>query len=399
MKGVIRMEMENKLTKKLYQKMVIRDFMLGSKSSLIILALYAILWKVMYTITKIGQLKTNIPLFIGVSFLLVLVLIHIFVTYRRAMKKDFLFRAGSQIEINETQLVIQSNDSTDSHIFLLENLTIIKENKKWYFLYFRDKTFIPISKVANSSLRQVKKELKGSKYIHPVFWRWTVIFFLLITIGGVYYVGNNAVNFNGALSWKINELKTDTKIKLDNNNFYQTKLDGIMDSVNEKMELEPYLMTNDLKIEFEKDGTITSIYSYIYGFDKNKKLQSGYLLDYDKQKGNKITVHKQDWHGDGATIYDSDNDLSIVTNMLKSIPIADEVKQWNEENNAVLYKGIRSWGYNLEGIRFIDEKGEITIPLTAGTEIKGPTISLYIPGKENIIIPERYVFRDVGTNK
>lgn len=78
---------------------------------------------------------------------------------------------------------------------------------------------------------------------------------------------------------------------------------------------------------------------------------------------------------------------------MKSIPIEEEVKRWNEENNAVFYKGIRSWGYNMEDIRFIGENGKTSIPSITETEIIGPTVSLYIPGKENMITPERYVFK------
>lgn len=47
----------------------------------------------------------------------------------------------------------------------------------------------------------------------------------------------------------------------------------------------------------------------------------------------------------------------------------------------------------MEGIQFIDENGKTSIPSITETEIIGPTVSLYIPGKENMITPERYVFK------
>jgi hypothetical protein len=325
-RGAIRMVSEIKLTKKLYRNCVLRDLFFGSKTSLIILLLYGMWWRVLYTITKIGQLKTNIPIFLGISFLLLVTFIHNFIVYRRHMKKDLSF----QVEVNETHAV---------------------------------------------------------KTIHQTFWKWSVMFFSLFTLVGVYYVGSNAVNFNGALTWKIFELRTEDTIKLENDNFYTSKLDGILDSVNAKMKLEPYLMTNDIEIEFKQDGTITEIYTFIYGFDQNQKLQSGYLI---YTKGNKIKLHKQDWNGQGTEVYNPNNDLSIVVNMLKSIPIKEEVKRWNEETNAILYKGIRTWR-SPEGIRMIDENGEIYIPSMADSET-GPTISLYVPGKEDTIIPQRYIY-------
>ncbi|MCH6267679.1 hypothetical protein [Neobacillus citreus] len=315
------MVVENKLTKKLYRRLMLRDLFLGSKSSLFILLLYIMWWRILYTITKIGQLKTNIPIFIGISFLLLFMFIHIFVTYRKLVKR----------EIN-------------------------------------------------------------AKPVHPNFWKWTVILFSLVTMVGGYYVGSNAVNFNGTLAWQIQELKTETRVKLENDNFYTTKLDGIIDSVNEKMKLEPYLMTNDLRIDFEKDGTIAEIYIYIYGFDQDKKLQSGYLIYFDKKKNNKVKIHKQDWNGEGTTVYDPNNDLSIVINMLKWIPVKEEVKRWNEGRYAVLYKGIRNWGITRDGIHYIDEKGK-AIPSIADPGNSGPTISLYIPGKEDMIPPQRYIYK------
>ncbi|MBS4214793.1 hypothetical protein [Neobacillus rhizophilus] len=319
------MAIENKLTKKLYRRLILRYLFFGSKSSLFILLLYIMWWRILYTITKIGQMKTNIPIFLGISFLLLLMFIHIIVTYRKLVKR----------EINE--------------------------------------------------------DLKIVKPVHPNFWKWTVILFSLVTMVGGYYVGSNAVNFNGALAWKIQELKTETRVKLENDNFYAAKLDGILDSVKEKMELEPYLMTNDLKIDFEKDGTITDIYMYVYGFDQDRKLQSGYLIYFDKTKSNKVKIHKQDWHGEGTTVYDPNNDLSIVINMLKWIPVKDEVKRWNEEHYAVMYKGIRNWGIIREGIRYMDEKGKV-IPSISAPGNSGPTISLYVPGKEDMITPQRYIY-------
>ncbi|HJV18124.1 MAG TPA: hypothetical protein VJ546_12260, partial [Bacillales bacterium] len=133
---------------------------------------------------------------------------------------------------------------------------------------------------------------------------------------------------------------------------------------------------------------------YISGFDQNKKQQSGYLIYFDKTKGNKVQIHKQDWHGKGPTMYDPNNDLSMVIKMMNWIPVKDEVKRWNEETNAVMYKGIRRWN-SLEGIRFIDENSKTYTPSNADFVNTGPTISLYIPSKEDLITPQRYVYKPI----
>jgi hypothetical protein len=374
---------ENPLTKKIYRNLILRDLVFGSKSSLVLLLLYVLLWRVLYSITKIGQLRTNLPIFLGLVLLLVGTFLYIFVVYRGNMKKDWLYQAGGRIELDESQIVVIS--IVERRVFPLADLIKIKENKRWYFLYFQDKTFLPIPKDIGWNFDVMKPSRR-------VLWQWAALSFALVTIAGAYYVGYNAVNFNGALAWKINELKTDTKIKLENDNFYSVRLDGIIDTVKAKMELEPLLMTDDLEVEFEQDGTITEIYTYIYGFDNNEKLISGYLIYFDRKKDNNVTVHKQDWNGQGTMVYNPDNDLSVVSKMLEWIPIKDEVKGWNEDKYAVLYKGIRRWN-SLDGIRFIDGNGKIFFPTNADLVNTGPSISLYVPGKEDIISPQRYVYK------
>jgi hypothetical protein len=347
------------------------------------------LWRVLYIITLVGQLKTNVPIFLGICFLLLLTGIRIFVDYRKHMKKDYVFQSGSQIEINETELVILSSYSLERHVFPLECLSKIQKNKKWYFLYFKDKTFIPISKKTVHSPEQINDYFTVFKPTLQVLWNWTVIILLVVTIVGGYNVWFNAVNFNGALALKINEWKTETRIKLEDDNFYATKLDGIIDSVKAKMELEPILMTEDVEIRFEQDGTITDIDMYIYGFDQNRKLQSTYSIFI---RDNKVKVQKHDWKGERPTVYNPNSDLSIVIKMLEWIPVKNEVKRWNEEKYAVLYKGIKNWGAIHEGIHYIDENGE-AIPETVDPGNYGPTISLYVPGKEEMITPQRYIYK------
>ncbi|CEG25454.1 hypothetical protein [Bacillus sp. B-jedd] len=380
------MIIENKLTKKVYRRLVLRDLIFGGKSSMVWLPLYLLWWYIIYTITKIGQLKTNIPFFLGISILLVGMLVRVFIVYRKQMKKDWLFEAGSRVEIDSNQLAVVS--SRGCHVFSLETLAKLIENKSWYFLYFEDKTIIPISKEALHS----PGELIGNKHIRHAFWNWMAILFLAITIIGSYNTGKNAVNFNGALAWKINELKTDTRIKLKNDNFYEVRLEDIIDTIKAEMELEPNLMTDDLKIDFAKNGTIKEVYIFIYGFDENLKLQSSYTIFTDKQSGNRLRVHKQDWHGQGTAIYDDDNDLAIVIKMLNHIPVKKEVQAWSGDHFAVLYKGIRSWGIIHKDIHYIDETGT-ELPAAADHVNSGPTVSLYIPGKEDVITPKRYIYK------
>ncbi|WP_371069040.1 hypothetical protein [Sediminibacillus sp. JSM 1682029] len=385
--------MRNPLSKKIYRRMLLRDLFFGRLHSWILLLLYALLWKVLLTITKIGQLKTNVPLFMVIGAGLLLLLIYQVSLYRKQMKKVYLYNPDNHLEIRDSKLEIHSPAEGGRHTLSLDDLIRLKENKQWYFLYFNDKTFFPILKSSTLSLGKLKK----SKSLPFAVWMAAPVLLLLITGLGAYNVGKNAVNFNGALAWKINELKTDTKIRLDNDDFFTAKLDGIMEDVKEKMDMEPNLMTNDVEIEFDRDGTITSIYMYLYGYDDDHLLQSGYLIYSDEPAGNRVTVHKQDWEGEGTETYNPANDFSIVINMLDNIDLEADIKNWEENHFGVLYKGIRNWGGNHEGIVYLDENGERSFPSGFEGDIAGPSVSLYVPGKEEQITPIRYVFKPSST--
>lgn len=388
------MIIENKLTKKEYRRLVFLELLLGRGSTFIMLGLYPIAWRVLYSIAKVGQLKRNVPIFLGVGFLIILVLLYVGIVYGKHMKNSFLYEKGNQITIDEDQLIIDSGGLGNSHIYKLNDLAKVKENKKWYFLFFKDKSLLPISKdLEDTSSEDLREYLKSYSSPGKTYKRYTALGFMLITVVGAYYVYTCSVNFNGALSWKLREFKTDKKITLKDTNFYSSRLGGIMNSLGGKIDLEPYLMTNSLVVKFQKDGTITGIETYIYGFDKDYKLKSGYLLYYDKSKGSKMKVHKQNWGGGGTTAYNPENDLSVLINILSKMPIEEDVKSWSETSYAVSYKGIRSWGYNLQGIRFIDKNGKVTIPSTGSEEIRGPSVSLYSPGREGEITPHRFVYK------
>lgn len=388
------MIIENKLTRKTYKRLVFLELLLGRWSTPIMLGLYCIAWRVLYSIARVGQLKRNLPVFFGISFILVVMLFYFGFVYRRHMKNSFLYGADSEISIDNDKLTIGPLKSGDNHIYKLKDLAKVKENRKWYFLFFKDKSFLPLSKeLEDSAAKELQSYLASHSSLRRTYKRYAAIGFTVITLVGAYYVYTCAVNLNGALAWKLNSFKTDKRIRLKDNNFYTSRLEGIMGSLKGRVDLEPHLMTNSLVVKFKKDGTITSIETYVYGFDKDYKLKSGYLLYYDVSKGSRMMVHKQDWGGQGTMAYNPKNDLSILINILNKMPIEDSIQNWDEKGYAVSYKGIRNWGYNLQGIRFIDDKGNITIPSSASEAVLGPSVSLYSPGREGEITPIRFVYK------
>lgn len=387
------MVIENKLNKRKYRNLVFHELLYG-KCSIAIIVLYFMAWKILYSVAKAGNLKRNLPSLLVIFFLLLLILIYILAGCHRHMKNKFIYKTGSQIYIDGSNITIDTNEPEDSASYSRDSLTRIKENKKWYFLFFDDGCFLPVSKdmspAESNEFRNYLTACRPVKRTHKLI---PALCLILITAFGIFYVGRCAQNFRGALSWKLLELKTDKKVELKENNFYKLRLSGIMALVKSKENVEPHLMTNSLDIKFENDGTITSIDTYIYGFDKDNNLKSGYLLYYDESKGNKLTIHKQDFKSGGNVKYDANNDLSIVINMLNNIPLKQETSSWNQPNLAVMYKGIRNWGGAADGIRFINKSGLISISDNIPEKIEGPTVSVYCPGKEQLITPHRFVYK------
>ncbi|MDF2884321.1 MAG: repeat-containing glycosyl hydrolase, partial [Clostridiaceae bacterium] len=285
------MIIENKLTKRKYRSLVLRELLFGNIRTIIMLVLYCIAWRILYSVAKVGQLKRNVPLFLGVSFILLLILINICVTCHTHMKNSFFYNTG-RIMVDNDKLAIETDEYADKIIYPWDSLTKVKENRKWYFLFFNDRSFLPISKEASGEMKDYLQEYKP---VRRTYKKLSALAFVIVTACGIYYVGTCAVNFNGDLAWKINELKTDKKSKLQDMNLYTLKLQGIINILKDKEKTEPNLMTNSVDIKFEKDGTIISFETYIYGFDNNYNLKSGYLLYYDRSKSSKVTIHKQDW--------------------------------------------------------------------------------------------------------
>lgn len=389
------MKVSNKLSKGTYRKLVWMELIFGRTINFLMLLVYALAFRTLYSIAKVGQIRKNLPILFLFFIVLLGMIIEIFVSYYRAMRNSIYYDKESIINIENNGVGIVNGEK--EILYPWKKIIKIRENKNWYYIYINGNMLLTLSKhtISTDKKDEIEKYFSNHKPIKRMYQKWTSIFlFVTITVIGAYKIGTTAVNFNGALSWKLLELKTDKKIKLKDKNFYSTSLEGILKEVSEKIKFQPNLMTNSLEINFEPDGTIKSIDTYIYGFDENYKLVNGYLLYYDKNKSSKLTVHVQDWGNGGTMKYNKNNDIKILIAMLKHIPIKEQVSNWGQNEYGILYRGVRNFGYNLEGIRYIDKNGSIVIPEMPREEAIGPTVSIYSPGNEKTIIPHRFVYKE-----
>ena len=114
-------------------------------------------------------------------------------------------------------------------------------------------------------------------------------FFIVAGFFG-YKIYYSAIDYHGKLAWYIEEKNSSIKVKLTDNNFFTDGTDGILNDLNEKRVLPEILyVKNTFCVKFNSKGTITYIYAFLYGKDKDGNLKS-YLISYNAKDGKNMTV-------------------------------------------------------------------------------------------------------------
>jgi len=162
----------------------------------------------------------------------------------------------------------------------------------------------------------------------------------------------SATNFSGKLAWYIHEKESSRKIELKDNNFLKTGMEGIIKDIDDKVSLPKELyITNYFEIRLHPDGTIQSIYAFLYG--KNKEgITKTYLIDYNADKSNDMTI----WlDGEAKPTYHEQNKLQPMQDMVQAFVKSNQQKEYisKNENKKILYT--------------ISYKGYISEPVTDRT--------------------------------
>lgn len=253
---------------------------------------------------------------------------------------------------------------------------------------------VPITELTGTKVHQDDPNTVSESKTTSPFWKIAaiveLILIVMISVISVYIIHSNCPGFfRSILSDDPDEY---ISIDLEHNNIINDGIDGVIKDISSGIELPEYLMqVNDFVLKFTPDGTITSIDTMWYGYDERYCYVDSYLITYDCSKSSYIKVYTGGGTGDA---YDSDKNVVPLFDALRVIDIKDTVSNWSQPEYGILYKGIRSWGYNIDGIRYIDTTGQTDLPSDdLSEEISGPTVSIYCPGN-NSIIPVRYVLCD-----
>ncbi|WP_373598659.1 WD40/YVTN/BNR-like repeat-containing protein [Paraclostridium bifermentans] len=243
-------------------------------------------------------------------------------------------------------------------------------------------------------IKVTKSNKNKSFLVNSKKWKClSIIVFIIITSLGGFKIYKSATNYGGKLAWVIDRINRERHVKFNNDNIYENGVTGFFSDINKKYELPKKLyLANDFKLKFEKDGTITYVETFIYGKDNNGN-QKSYLISYDKSKSNKIKILMDGYAGDD---YSNDKLVEPLIETVANIPIDKAIEKWDAKEYGLLYAGKRNWGYNTDGIIEIGKNG-VELPLydeentrDITDEIVGYTVSIYIPGKEDIVTPIRY---------
>lgn len=240
---------------------------------------------------------------------------------------------------------------------------------------------IQADECANRKERSFRRKLMGI----------TLICFGVITTYYGFLIYQSAQPFKGKLSWFIDDIKHKKTVELKHDNIYSDGIQGLFNDLNTKLELpaELYLSTS-FSLYFTPDGTIQNVDTFLYGWDEYGNKRS-YLITYDREKSENMTVY-QDNVTSGSR--EEDRLLTPIITILSHISVEEVVNRWQETEYGILYSGICQWGSNSDGIIYIDNQGNTRMADSSQSDVHGYTVSLFVPGKEEEIMPVRYLLVD-----
>src|SRR5699024_1222793 len=106
-------------------------------------------------------------------------------------------------------------------------------------------------------------------------------------IGRIIYAG---IAYDGVLTWKLDQWRNQKEEVLEHDNFFADGVEGVLEDLDGALDLpEDLYIVNQYQMTFDENGKIKSIYTFLYGQDKNGRTRT-FLIDYDESRGRDMQV-------------------------------------------------------------------------------------------------------------
>lgn len=352
---------------------------------------YGAAWYRLVRLCRFGGIRRNLPILALCALLFVGYLIFFWAELFLYQKKS-----GRQMM---TELWLSGNrvrlpDGTE---FDYKEVRWYKKKKDQIYLFLKGHRFVWLDTEdflrENKEYLEVKLTQRGILATH--FWKLPMAFLIAaITIAGGFQIVQSAKPYNGKLSWALERLKHERQVTLTHNNIYEDGLEGIFEDIRKKVPLpETLYLENSFNLHFDADGTVLTLVTFVRGYDSEKGFGGTYLISYNRGRSDKIEIYVNEFQNEPD--FDDVEELEPLFKGMQVIPLRDTVEAWDQDTYGILYYGIRNWGYNTTGIRYISADGTITEPFEPLLEeIEGASISVFCPEDESIT-PVRYIYQGV----
>lgn len=236
-------------------------------------------------------------------------------------------------------------------------------------------------------------------YTHTIkkvttYWFWFVVIALL---GTTIYTGFQAYELSQwwgtPLHRFIREWQTQTTIDLEETNIVEQGLNGLLSEIDEELHLPEKLYAySNVEVVFNREGDVESLYMPIVGENENGLFESFLISSTSQPNQLVVTINEP------QPTYDIDENglLSPLVDTLDQLSIGEFMQEWPEEDRfGIYYAGYRTWGYNSDGIYYLEDNEPVPLE-SPSEEIIGYTVSLFVAGKTDEITPMRFIDRSLS---
>lgn len=358
---------------------------------------YFLAWRAAVSLCRYGSVRKNMTvLLVSAAFLAGCLIWYLLscIQYQSGAQPKAVFSSAA---LDDGDIVLKGREEGGEEVsyrFALGDVKKTSRTKRYLFFYLRGQRFVVLDKkqMAEYDLEYLQLKISAIPPFRKINYQYAGLALILaVTLWGGTGVIRAGAGLNGRLGWFLLDMKQKRAVELADDNLYTGRLDSIFEALDAKLDFPEYLMiSSSFQMYFAPDGVIESFDTLLTGFDEHFKPVNGYLVTYNRKKSSRITVYVQN---PPDHVYEREKDFITLVDACRVIPFQQNAEDWDGETKfGLLYYGTRSWGYSTEGIRYIDKQGRVELPAQALEEIEGPSVSVYVPGKEDTITPFRYLY-------